>query len=154
VSEYFHGVWTPSSEVLCMACHGPRKGSSVIPEYEEYLQTRRRPEKYEGATRCDRCGCRIVVREDVARHSELRFSLRDEGVDAELLEIGNMAPAVFVWCPPLGKDGHALIIDAADDAGDGWMVAAYDDKGRAGEPRLLSSNLLVEHLSAIGCRRL
>lgn len=126
--DYRHGVWTPWAAVLCMECHGPICRGVEFPEYDELCRSRPAPFRHEGSTHCEKCSNLIVVRDDVAACSELRYRLRSMGIEAYLEQTGGMCVGVTV--PVAALDAHDLLITADEEEDDQWYVGLYNSDGK------------------------
>ena len=117
------GIWTPTAEVLCLACHGRRSWNGGAVPSDDAWRNRDAPVQAgsdEAETRCDRCERGIVVAADIAALHAVCRDLRAAGLrNAAMEQTGGMCAAVLVPLP----DGGRLQVYADHMAPDVFTVA-------------------------------
>ena len=126
------GIWTPQAEVLCLSCHGQRQWNGRPAPSPEAWQRRGdsvRPSADEAETRCDRCGCGIVVAADVAVLHAVCRDLRSAGLrQAAMEQTGGMCAAVLI---PMADGGRVQVY--ADEVRAATFIVAKAGPGAADE---------------------
>ena len=87
------GIWTPWAEVLCYACHGPTFPNSTVTDEEMAVFATPVSDdgEAEGFTVCDKCGCDVILDEDIAmQHAVCRRLNAAGGFTARLEQTGGM----------------------------------------------------------------
>ena len=126
--QFTRGIWTPWAEVLCLDCHGTKVADKPMkPQVVDELKEIRtgKPGDDHGLTHCDRCGKLIAVREEVANEHNLVMCLRENGINAKMVQTGGMCSG----CEISLKDNGYLLATNGDVKGDDFLLARYTKDG-------------------------
>jgi len=115
------GVWTPWAEVLCIPCNNKGTGSGM-----KKLKDGPAPADYRRGGRCDGCGVRLMLNEEIAFLSWLRGPVHG----ARLEQTGGMCCALVI---DVSETEHIVIttMDGPTSIGhyknNTWTTGDYDE---------------------------